>query len=524
MRILIKTKAFFTMKNLIIPFVLTAALLSGCQKDLEIPNPNAATIDNFWQSEEDAVKGINAVYSTLTRGASMSRWQWFYMEIRSDMGKSTSPAVDIVNNMDRFLITDYNYGNTTALWTDNYIGIFRANQVLDNVPDMEIDEGLRNRVIGEAKFMRAMFYYHLALLFGNVPLQLQTSTPADLPPTSPQSAVYAAIEADLIEAASLLPMKAGYAPEDLGRATKGSALALLGKVYMQQGEYQLAEQTLSWFFTGEGSGEYMLVSDYRDNFLITSENNSESVFEWQYEINITETTDDDVATPNHNFGSSLPKFLAPKPVGFADGEAHRWVVDEFTQETTVQGERDPRLAASFLFDSTNVEGPSQTMVYGISWQARVNSGQLTPGVFYRKFLNDHWRNEESFRSNNNYRFIRFADVMLMYAECLNENGNTAMAYQYVDQVRERAGLEPLSTAMPGLGQMAFLEQLKHERITELSGEGHRWADLVRWDDLSTDLADRDPAFLNFVENKHEFLPIPQQDLDINPNMVQNPGY
>lgn len=511
------------MKNLIIPFILTAALISGCKKDLEVPNPNTATIDNFWQTEADAVTGVNAVYSTLHRGG-MSRWQWFYFEVRSDMGKSTSPAIDIVNNMDRFLITDYNYWNTTAVWADNYIGIFRANQVLDYVPEMEIDEVLKSRVIGEARFLRALYYYHLAILFGNVPLQVEMSTPADLPPTSSQSEVFALIQSDLIDAANRLPLKSGYASEDLGRATKGAAMALLGKVYMQQQEYGLAQQTLDWFFTGEGSGQYSLMSNYRDNFLITSENNDESVFEWQFEINSTETTDNDIETPNHNYGTSLAKFLSPKPIGFADGESHRWVVNEFMVETTTDGQRDPRLEASFLYDSTNVGGPTQTIVYGQSWQQRVNAFQLVPGVFFRKFLNDHWRNDESFRSPNNYRFIRYSDVLLMYAECLNANGNTPLAYDYVDQVRARIGLAPLAQTMPGMGQAAFLDQIKHERITELAGEGHRWMDLARWGDLSSDLAERDPGFTNFEQNKHEFLPIPQQDLDINPNMQQNPGY
>ncbi len=193
-------------------------------------------------------------------------------------------------------------------------------------------------------------------------------------------------------------------------------------------------------------------------------------------------------------------------------------------ETTTDGQRDPRLEASFLYDSTNVGGPTQTIVYGQSWQQRVNAFQLVPGVFFRKFLNDHWRNDESFRSPNNYRFIRYSDVLLMYAECLNANGNTPLAYDYVDQVRARIGLAPLAQTMPGMGQAAFLDQIKHERITELAGEGHRWMDLARWGDLSSDLAERDPGFTNFEQNKHEFLPIPQQDLDINPNMQQNPGY
>ncbi len=133
-------------------------------------------------------------------------------------------------------------------------------------------------------------------------------------------------------------------------------------------------------------------------------------------------------------------------------------------------------------------------------------------------------NGEVFHSGNNYRYLRYADVLLLYAEALNGLNQTAQAYTFVDKVRQRAGLSPLSVAMPGLNQQQFLDQLKHERITELSGEGHRWEDLIRWNELSTALASRDAGFAQFVVGKNEFLPIPQFDLDINPNLKQNPKY
>jgi len=202
------------------------------------------------------------------------------------------------------------------------------------------------------------------------------------------------------------------------------------------------------------------------------------------------------------------------------------------QEKTIGGQRDPRVAATFLFDSTDVRGPDFTMVYGQTWTSRGYSND--PGdpigvatnhtVYFRKFLNDFTDNGESFHSGNNYRFIRYADVLLLYAEALNGVGRTADAYQYVDRVRERAGLQKLSVVKPNLNQQDFLTQLKHERICELSGEGHRWEDLDRWGDLSPKLASRDAGFSNFVVGKNELLPIPQQDIDYNPNLKQNPGW
>ena len=152
---------------------------------------------------------------------------------------------------------------------------------------------------------------------------------------------------------------------------------------------------------------------------------------------------------------------------------------------------------------------------------RQRVGMYAGSMASRKLLNDHWRNTETFNSPNNYRLIRYADVLLMYAEALNGLNQTANAYQYVNRVRARAGLAPLAT---GLNQQQFLNQLKHERITELSGEGWRFADLQRWGDLNPSLQGRDPEFANFIVGKHEWYPIPQRDIDLNSNLTQNPGY
>jgi len=145
-------------------------------------------------------------------------------------------------------------------------------------------------------------------------------------------------------------------------------------------------------------------------------------------------------------------------------------------------------------------------------------------VWFRKFQNDHWKDFEGYNSPNNWRFIRYSDVLLMYAEALNAEGRTAEAYPFVDRVRARVGILPLSVVKPGLDMDEFLEQIKHERLLELSGEGHRWNDLERWGDLSPQLAIRDPAFATFDTGKDELLPIPQQERDINPLLQQNPNW
>lgn len=516
------------MKNILTIIATITFVIAGCKNDLNIPDPNAPTTQNFWKSASDAQLGINAIYSTFHRPG-LCRNIHFMTMIRSDEGYSTSPNPDIVNSCDVFNITNYNDWLSTSIWQDCYMGINRANQVLDNVPSINMDPTLKQQLLGEAQFLRGFFYYNLATLYGNVPILLHTSKPTDYPSTSSEDSVFSKAESDFAAAAAVLPTS--YPPSGVGRATKGAAYAMLGKCYMQQHKYSQAQQAFYWLVEGPGKSIYSLVKDYRDNFIETDENNSESVFEIQNALNPTDTHDDDTrpGSDNLNYGSSIPPFFAPRPIGFTDGQARRWVVWEFLKEKTVDGNRDPRLAATFLYDSTDVRGPQYTMVYGrtfasLGYSSDPTAVPNTNDVYFRKFLDDATMNGEVFHSGNNWRYIRYADVLLLYAEALNGMGRTADAYPYVDGVRERAGLAPLSLVMPGMNQQEFLTQLKHERITELTGEGHRWEDLERWGDLSTKLASRDAGFSHFVAGRDELLPIPQFELDVDPNLKQNPGY
>lgn len=508
------------MKKYIIILIAFIAVSSGCKRDFNAPNPNAATIENFWQSGADATKGINAVYSTFYRTASLySRWMFYHGILKSDEGFGSGGDGGL-NNLMRFNQTNYDEPLTAQTWNTLFVGVFRANQVIANVPGISMDDNLKKRIIAEAKFLRALFYFNLTLYYGRPPLMLKPSDPKDFPRNATTAEAYAQVAKDLNEAVVDLPT--GYTGDDLGRATKGAAYALLGKTYLQQKMYQPALDAFAYLVTGAGKNIYDLTSDYRDNFIISRENNIESVFEIQFNENLSESTDDDVdETRINNTGTSIAQFFAPRDVGFNDGAARRWVVDEFLQETTVGGLQDPRLAVSFIFNNANPAGPNFTMVYGQTFASRYGNSQE---VWFRKLLNDHWKNGEGFRSPNNYRLIRYADVLLMYAECLNGLNRTAEAYPFVDKVRQRAGLATLSVAKPGLNQVNFLTQLKHERVTELAGEGWRWADLVRWGDLGPALAARDPEFAGFIVGRHELYPIPQTDRDLNPNLTPNPNY
>lgn len=514
----------------ILYYIFALFAFASCKKDFQLQDNMAITTQSFWKTATDANQGVNAIYSTYHRPG-LCRNHYFMTMVRSDEGYSTSPNADIINTYDAFNITDYTDWLFISVYQDDYLGINRCNQVLDNVPYITMDAALKNQYLGEAYFNRGFFYYDLATNFGNVAIMLHTSKPTDYPPTTPQDSVYAQAIADFTKAATLLPNT--YDAGNIGRATTGAAYAMLGKTYMQLHEYPQAQQAFAWLVSGPGAGLYKLVPNYRSNFIETSENNNESVWEWQNAVNPADSHDDDTQLGGEaqlNYGTSIPPFFAPAPIGFTDGQARRWVVWEFLQETTTTGDRDPRLAATFLYDSTDVRGPDYSLAYGRTWSSlglatdpSVAHGNTTE-VCFRKELDDSTMTGEVFHSGNNYRYVRYADVLLLYAEALNAQGQTAAAYPFVDMVRERAGLAPLSTVKPGLSQTDFLTQLKHERITELTGEGHRWEDLARWGDLGTNLAGRDPGFANFKKGRDEFMPIPQADLDINPNLKQNPGY
>lgn len=517
--------------NTIFKYCLAATLaLSGtaCKKslDLDIENPNRVDESNFWKTGEDALQGVNAIYGNFYRnGAPYSRWLPFYMDVRSDDGYSTSGWNEL-RSVGGLNITQYSFEVNIDTWAHHWRGVFRANQVLAYVPGIAMDEAMKTRLLGEAKFLRALYYYNLVTIWGNIPLILEPSNPADKPSQVPQDQIWAQIELDLTEAAAALPMS--YTGDDIGRATKGAAYGYLGRTYMQQKEWQQAADALQHLVSGSVASMYDLVVNYRDNFLHTTENNRESVFEVQFKMRAENSGEDG---PTSNVGTSRAPFFGPPGHGFNDANMHRWIVREFMQERTADGGRDPRLAATALYDSTDERGPNFTLIYGSTFSSKNYNADISQRVWYRKYLDDYFRiNEfEVFNSPINFRALRFADVLLMYAEALNNLNRTPEAYQYVDRVRQRAGLQRLSVVRPGMSQAQFQQQIMHERVTELTGESVRWNDLARWgyfDDAAklNELKARDPEFNNFVIGRNKYMPIPQSEIDINPNLVQNPNW
>jgi hypothetical protein len=340
--------------------------------------------------------------------------------------------------------------------------------------------------------------------------------------------------ADLKEVKEVLP--ATYDDANKGRATKGSATALLAKTYMQKRMWTEAAAELKAVID---LGVYDLVPDYRDNFTAANENNIESIWEIQFSDELRGNTEN-VEEPGASEGNNRAQFFAPRGVGWSDGQATSWYFEQFTKEKTVDGKLDPRLDASLVFDHHRPDpnNPSQpidplnpdTVFWGRGYKEWQNSsnGWGVEEQWFRKY-EDEVPPSENYHSPINVRIIRYADVLLLYAEALNELGRTTEAYPFVDKVRQRSNMAKLADIKPAMSQEEMRLQLRHERVVELGGEEQRFFDLRRYGMLDdpaevAKLVENDPDFEQFVIGKTHLLPIPLTELDINPKLKQNPGW
>lgn len=509
-------------------YILLTALsvmMAGCvsEDDLVQKDPNFDSELAFWQTDEDAVKGINAAYSALLADGTYMRSTPLLLDLKGDDMRSNSPWPNMAN-VGRFnsIASDaaiYGWG-----YEMYYQGIYRANQVLARVPGIDMDEALKNRVLGQAYFLRGLYLFHAVNLFKNVPLP--TTINQIKFPQQTQEEGWEQVKADFRMAADLLPPSyAGINGIDaqVGRATKGAALAYLGKTQLFTRDYAGAKLS----FEGVMALGYSLVSNYRDNFTETNENNSESIFEVQFSRDTGGVVLGWGGIPASDWGKATARAITygPRGFGFTDAQPTRALFNDFQIERTASGAVDPRLDATIFYNKPG------TMLYGQSFQlAYANSPNDLNDLFVRKYQNSdgNFANEMDWRSGINERIMRYADVLLMYAECLNETGATADAYQYIQMVRSRVGLANLATVRPNMTQIQMRDQIAHERLLEFAVEGHRFDDIRRWGWLQDPvklawLKTRDPEFNTYIAG-HEYFPIPQLEMDTNPGTDQNDGY
>jgi hypothetical protein len=495
------------------PALVLGAAVAGCKSDLNVTNPNQLNSQTFWSTSADAQQGVNAIYNGLLQLGTFLRWQGFTYDIRSDIGYSPSPWTDLAN-FNKFTFATYDFDVNHDTWNDTYRTIFRANQVIANVPGINMDPALRSRYVGEAKFLRGLLYFHLVTLYGgNIPLVTTPPLPADRPASSDSAHVWAQIQSDLTDAAASLP--ASYSNSaDVGRATSGAAKGLLGKVLLQQRKWAEAATQLQAVIQ---SGKYSLDPNYANNFMAAGKNNQESLFE----VQVGNPT---LAGSQGIYGLNMSKMIGPCGPSFCDGRPTPWYFSQFFLEQTTTGQVDPRLDATIFWNK-----PGGMDVYAVPFATRYasNLANHTPDTLFFKKYGEYYlatpsNGDQSWDASINYKVLRYADILLMYAEALNEQAQTTNAFQYINLVRARVNLAPLA----GLSQSALRDAILHERLLEFGLEGQRWLDLGRQNlfaDLTT-LRAHDPEFNFYVANKSLLLPIPTAEINLNPSIHQNPGW
>ncbi|WP_264565839.1 RagB/SusD family nutrient uptake outer membrane protein [Flavobacterium sp. N3904] len=519
---MMKNKIF---KSLTISFSVSL-LLAGCVSDDDLvqANPNFETSVSFWKTDQDAVNGINAVYSSLLTDGTYMRSTPLLLDIKGDDSRSNSPW-DAMYNVGRFNSSPSNAAIYGWAFETYYQGINRANQVLENVPNIAMtDSELKTRVLGQAYFMRGLYFFHAVNLFKNVPLPLKVELYS---PQKTQEEGWAQVISDLKTAVDMLPVSyanlSGIDKDQVGRATKGAALGYLGKAYLFTKDFTNAKITFKKLID---LGVYSLMPNYADNFTTEYENNAESIFEVQFDREVGGVELGWGGAPLSTWGKTSARAItyAPRGFGWTDVQPTWTLFDEYHQEMTVNSTVDPRLNATMFYNT-----PGMTL-YGQDFATYYasNPGNLND-IYCAKYENSKTMpNEFDWRSGINERLMRYSDVLLMYAECLNETGDTQGAYQYIQMVRDRVGLPNLSTSKPGLSQVGMRDQIAHERFLEFPLEGHRFDDIRRWGWLQDPaklawLKTRDAEF-NTYTNGREFFPIPQLEMDNNPGTVQNEGY
>jgi tetratricopeptide (TPR) repeat protein len=503
--------------------ILTLGVSASCDDNLTQVNPNGLTASSFWKTEADAVKSVNAVYATM-QNRQHNLWLLFLADCRSDEAYSESPWGDL-QNVGRFTFTNYDLPWLREVWQASYQAIYRANQVIKNVPNISMDETQKKRIVAEAKAIRAYYYYYLAGLWGNVPLMTQIEVPTFKPDQASEDQVWEQVVKDLTEAKADLPVR--YENErDLGRITRGGATALLGKARMQQRKWQEAADAFKEI-VDQVPAVYDLMPSFKDNFTTEFENNKESLWEIQYKEDPSRSGFPNYDRAGGDETSERAQFFGVRKIGWCDGQPTRFLFNEFLKEQTVDGKVDPRLNYTIYYYT-----PGEKVLYGKTYEEHFGDqfANEKNSIFFKKYTN-YWKATDNYFSGINTRVIRLADVYLMYAEALNELGRTAEAIPFANRVRARSSMKELSVAM---GKEDFREQLRHDRIVELGGESVRWFDLRRYGILSNALAGNaegspgqaplDTEFKDFRPNKSELLPIPIYETGSNVKIQQNPGW
>jgi len=473
-------------------------VITGCSSFLDKKPVGVESSATFFKTGDQAVLATTAVYDATAWRYSQEISEWFMGDVCSDDAEKGGENAADWAEVQQLKDFRANAGNSVCFyrWSEFYQGVYRANLVIQNVPGIDMDAGLRDRLVAEAKFLRAWFYFQLVKTFGAVPLITKTLNPNDYcQPRATTAACWAQIEKDLSEAAEVLPEKSAYGSSDMGRATKGAAHALLAKACIFQTKWS---QALSSAAMVIDSKEYDLEPNYADNFKLSHQNGIESVYEIQHLYIPTSLYGD------QNEGQETSIYQGSRKATYFTG----WGFDCPTQDFVNEFERnDPRLKATVVFNGD--------IIYeGTPVQQKADNSSSPTKMAARKYMLEYQAVAPDIsNSPANWRAIRFADVLLFHAEAACELGDAATALKSLNRIRSRVSMPAVTTADKDSLRLAIY----HERRVELGLEGQRFFDVVRQGRGAQVLGKN-----GFMQGKHEYFPLPQLELDVCDKLVQNP--
>lgn len=514
------------MKKLFLYIIPLLLLFPGaCSKNfLSLSPPTQENAASFYTNAGNFQEAVIGVYQSLRGWADPA--SWLMGEERSDNARyNPNPANRGIAITDRENVANWldvsTNTVTNAKYFNDYTGIERANIILNQITTANIDQADKKSVIGETSVLRAFFYFDLVQFYGAVPLNLRTvSSPSQafLPRTSVDS-IYATIISDLQTAIANLPATVTF--PQTGRVSIGTAKTLLANVYMVQKNWAAAQSLL----TDVTHLGYSLNATYNSAFLTTNKNSAESILEVQYQQ----------GSSNAQYSDFIYEFIPPVAnstvitgangntlnYACAQNAPTRDLVNAYEAGDTarlnatigvIEGHYDAN--ANFVADTLKNVG------------APIATGE-TAFYFAKKYLHPH---SVAFQTDDDWPIYRYAEVLLSLAECLNEQGNPAQALPYLNQVRARAGLTP-STVTDQTNLRAIIA---HERRIELALEGKRWTDLLRTSQaipvmtaFAANVKAADPLVPSNaygIATNRLLFPIPQTELQVNPELTQNPGY
>jgi starch-binding outer membrane protein, SusD/RagB family len=500
-------KIFF--KQLSILF-LVCIFFTQCKKDTLTFDPQIPliTVDNYYKTEAEIINAVNATYTPLSAIYSGSAWHLGdIMSDDADLGGGGGGDGAETAELDNFNVTPFN-PIIQIMWAQCYFGIVRANLVIERTPLVAVmNPVIRSRSIGEAKFLRALFYFHLVRLYGDVPL-FTNAISADESykiARSPRASVYNQIIADLKGAETSLPNTT--TGDDKGRATAGAAKGLLASVYLTLGDKINAAAKAKEVIDNASTYGYGLWADYADNFKLTTENGKESLFEVQY----------------RSGGGTFSIYGAGTGINTFYGPRFQGVVPEggygFTVPTRNFVDQYQKTGAAY---NTIIDKRRNRTIWipGDTYGTYVQPTSLIGSPFgfntkkYFVSVDDPLGDAGQWRSALNVPIMRYAEVLLIHAEA----AGPSVGKPSVDLVRARAGLAPMAT---GLSDAAWLDAMYKERRLELGFEMHRWYDLLRHPNPTYFIDVMTAAGKTNIRAKHRYMPIPQAERDKNTNLTQN---